>query len=106
MRPEPSKPAFGNSALDLAPQFLGNRLAGPSVSKKRTGYWKPSAGFDPSFLETGWLADDVRFPTLSSLTVLYRCLLSWLVHFWLRTAPARYPPTLRSSVLIYVSVLM
>jgi len=49
------------------PQFLGNWLAGPSVSKKHAGLWKLSAGFGPSFLETGWLAQEVRFPTLSSL---------------------------------------
>ena len=54
----------------ISPEFLGNRLAGPSVSKKHTTSWKLSAGFGPGFLETGWLAQEVRFPTLSSL--LYR----------------------------------
>ena len=33
--------------------------------------WKP-AGWRDSFLETGWLPQRARFPTLSSL--LYRCL--------------------------------
>ena len=55
----------------ISPEFLGNRLAGPSVSKSHTTSWKLSAGFGPGFLETGWLAQEVRFPTLSSL--LYLC---------------------------------
>ena len=46
-------------------QFLGKWLAGPSVSKKHAGLWKLSAGCCPSFLETGWLAQEVRFPTLT-----------------------------------------
>ena len=62
--------SLGNQPLETQrwtwPQFLGNWLAGPSVSKKHTGLWKLSAGFGPSFLETGWLAQEVRFPTLSS----------------------------------------
>ena len=68
--------SLGNQPLETQrwtwPQFLGNWLAGPSVSKKHTGLWKLSAGFGPSFLETGWLAQEVRFPTLSSL--LYVCI--------------------------------
>ena len=63
--------SLGNQPLEtqrcIWPQFLGNWLAGPSVSKKHAGPWKLSAGFGPSFLETGWLAQEVRFPTLSSL---------------------------------------
>ena len=52
--------SLGNQPLEtqrwIWPQFLGNWLAGPSVSKLHTGHWKLSAGFCPSFLETGWLA--------------------------------------------------
>ena len=62
---------LGNQPLEterwIWPQFLGNWLAGPSVSKIHTGRWKLSAGFDSSFLETGWLAQRGRFPTLGSL---------------------------------------
>ena len=62
---------LGNQPLEterwIWPQFLGNWLAGPSVSKIHTGRWKLSAGFDSSFLETGWLAQRGRVPTLSSL---------------------------------------
>ena len=63
--------SLGNQPLEtqrwILPQFLGNRLAGLSVSKKHTGGWKLSAGCAPSFLEIGWLAQELRFPTLSSL---------------------------------------
>ena len=66
--------SLGNQPLEtqrwIWPQFLGNWLAGPSVSKMHTGHWKLSAGFDSSFLETGWLAQRGRFPTLGSLLIL------------------------------------
>jgi hypothetical protein len=38
------------------------------------GYWKLSADFFLGFLETGWLAQEVRFPTLTHDSAPYSLL--------------------------------
>jgi hypothetical protein len=71
--------------LDLAPVSWNHRLAGTSVSKtyigtytvyrmSYDGYWKLSADFFLGFLETGWLAQEVRFPTLTHDSAPYSLL--------------------------------